>query len=68
MDSANKGHLPLSEQHDMHGLNFSIQINLPTKYLKDNTECNSVLVIKTGLAEQDRQVRQVPDQYFGTAY
>ena len=31
VDNLNKGHLPLSGQHDMHGLNFSIQINLPTK-------------------------------------
>ena len=31
VDSPNKGHLRLSGQHDMHGLNFSIQMNLPAK-------------------------------------
>ena len=31
VDSPNKGHFQLSGQHDMHGLNFSIQINLSTK-------------------------------------
>ena len=46
MDSSNKGHLRLSGQHDMHGLNFAIQINLPTKdtflSLKGITECTYV--------------------------
>ena len=31
VENPNKGHLQLSGQHDMHRLNFSIQINLPTK-------------------------------------
>ena len=47
VNSPNKGHLPLIGQHDMHGLNFSISINLPTKdtsIFKDNTECTNVSV------------------------
>ena len=38
VDSLNRGHLLLRGQHDMHGLNFSIQINLPT--IKDTSKDN----------------------------
>ena len=40
-----------SEQHYMHGLNLSIQLNLPTKdtsILKDNTECTTMCPILRG--------------------